>query len=142
MTKAFIDSNIWVRPLVDSTSLAKACTQVIEACQRGLFKPYTSTIALLEVNHVLISLYKFKSKTATSIIQDILSTKNLILVESTNLKSALSLHQKTNIKLTDCIIATQIPPKTIAVTSDKHFTKFPNLITKNPDQLVKELSLN
>lgn len=140
MIKVFIDSNIWVRPLVEKTPQAESCTQIITACQKGLLKPYTSTIVLLEVNHVLISFYQLKSPIVTKIIGDIMKTKNLVLVEQTTLKSAIAMHKKTKVKLTDCLIATQCPSKAIFVTNDKHFQKFPNLIVRTPTQMLQEIA--
>ena len=139
MTKVFIDSNVWIRPLVENSPQATSTVQLTEAINQGQLLPTTSTIVLLEANHVLISFYQISPHQVTPDLKTILSTKNLTLIEKTNFPAAIKLHQQTKVKLTDCVIATQCPPKTTFVTWDKDFQKFPNFSVKNPAQILKEL---
>lgn len=141
MTKVFLDTNIWLRPLVETVSVAKPFQQIFQAIDKGMVTPYTSTIVFLEVYYVLVSFYGHSKTNAAADIKNLLKTKNLTLIEKTDLLKALDFQQQTNIKLTDCLIATQSPPKTIFITNDKDFKKFPNLIVKTPAQLLLTLGI-
>lgn len=137
MTKVFLDSNIWIRPLVEKTLLAQQCLSLFQNIDQGLLLPYTSTIVLLETYYVLVSFYGRRPIDSAQDIQRLQQTKNLVLIEKTSLTQALSLFNQTKVKLTDCIIAAQVPPKTIFVTWDKDFQKFPSLSVKTPAQLLQ-----
>lgn len=136
MKKIFLDTNIWVRPLVEKNSQTKEIKTLIQQIDSSHFSPYTSTIVLLEVSFILRSFYKLKNNQIFKEIQIILATKNLTLIESTNLLESLKLHQQTKIKLTDCLIATQLPPKTTLVTFNEDFQKIPTLSVKTPAEII------
>jgi predicted nucleic-acid-binding protein len=136
MNKIFLDTNIWIRPLVEDSKQSTEIINLIKAVDQGQFQPYTSNIVLLEVNFVLQSVYKAKSSSVITDIQNILKTKSLVLIEKTRFKEAIKLHQQTRVKLTDCLIATQLPPNTTLITYDQDFQKLPGVTSKTPKQLL------
>jgi len=139
VNKIFIDSNIWLRLLLaDHKTHHEKCCQLFNLNKQGLFKLYTSNIVLLEVYFVMNKTYRIPPKSLILDIKKIIKTRNLTLVEKSNFKKALTLHQKTGVKLADCLITTQIPPKTTICTYDKHFAKL-KIKTTTPDKLVKNL---
>lgn len=141
MTKAFLDSNIWLRPLVEESPASSSVINLFQYIELGKIKPYTSTIVLLEVAFVLQSVYKIKHQDIKNDLIGILETKNLTLIEQTNFNQALSLNSQTGVKLTDCLIITQLPSKTVFVSFDQEFKKIPNIDLQSPSQLINTLKL-
>lgn len=135
MTKIFLDTNVWLRYLLQDNRNSKSCGELIQAIEAGKFRPYTSTIVLLEINYVLTSLYKIPISRVAKDIRIITKTRNLTIIEKTNFPEALNLYQKTKIKLADCLIATQLPTNSILVTFDKDFKKVPKLAIQTPKYL-------
>lgn len=133
--KVFIDSNIWLRfILADQKKAYLQCRSFLEMVELGKLKPYTSFLVLLEVYYVLTAIYKIKQKLVCQDLLTILSTRNLVLLETTFFKKALALHQKTAIKLADCLIASQIPLNAVLVTYDADFKKIKELSVKSPEE--------
>ena len=140
MKKIFIDTNVWLRGIVNDNQQAKDCSQLIEAVESGRFAPYTSTIVLLETIHTLKSYYKIKYNQIIKDVETLLKTRGLSVIEITNFSKALKLHKKVKIKLTDCLIATQLPPRTTLVTYDRDFKKIPKLNPQTPKQILEKIN--
>jgi predicted nucleic acid-binding protein len=137
--KIFIDSNIWLRFfLANEEKSFKACQKLFQLIETGRIKPYTSTIVLLEVNYVLVSIYKVASSSVFQDLKNILTTRNLTLIEKADFVKSLDLSQKLKIKLADCLISLQVPKDSFLVTYDKDFKKFKNLKVKTPEELIKD----
>ena len=139
MTKIFLDTNIWLRYLVGDNLQAKECAELIKFVEMGVLTPYTSTVVLLETAYTLKSYYRLKSFQITKILEKILKTRGLTLIEKTSFRKSLNIHKKTKIKLPDCLIATQIPSRTTLVTYDNDFTKIPKLNPQTPKQVLENL---
>lgn len=134
--KIFIDTNVWLRFLLaDVERQYQECLALFSKIEEGKFKPYTSTVVVLEINYVLTSLLKIKKTSVLKDIKTILKTRNLTLIEKTNFEKALKIYQKTNIKFTDCLIASQLPITTILCTFDQEFRKIKNLKVATPYDL-------
>lgn len=136
--KLFLDTNIWVRLfLEDDEGLYKQAYRVIELVEEGKFRPYTSTIVFLEVYFVLTSVYKLKKEIAIEDLKKILATKGLTLIEKTDFKKALEVQMQTGLKLTDCMIVTQIPSGVVLCTFDEALLrKFKGREGRTPGGLV------
>lgn len=135
MKKLFLDTNIWLRFILEDNEQARVCRELITQIERGKWRVYTSTIVMLEINYVLSSVYKIKSKQVLEDLESILKTRNLTLIEKTNFSQALKFYRKSGIKLSDCLIASQLPPKMILVSYDQDFRKLPVAI-KTPAELI------
>lgn len=143
MRKIFLDTNFWVRFLIqDDSQKYQDCRHLVEAIESGQFSAYTSTIVLLETNFVLTKNYHVPAKLAIEKISGLLHLKSLSIIEKTSFPKALKLHQQTRVKLADCLIATQLPPKATLVTYDEDFKKIPHLSPQTPANLLAQLPQN
>ncbi|MDZ7586574.1 MAG: PIN domain-containing protein [Patescibacteria group bacterium] len=137
MKKLFLDTNVWLRFILEDSEQANDCRELITQIEAGKWRVYTSTIVMLEINYVLNSVYKIKIGQALGDLEAILKIRNLTLIEKTDFRKALKFYKQTKIKLTDCLIAAQLPPEMILVSYDRDFQKFPVRV-KRPDELGDE----
>lgn len=136
MKKIFLDTNIWLHSLLQDNNQAKDCAELITQIEQGKFLSYTSAVVLLEVNFVLTFTYKISSKQACGDLEKILKTRGITVIDKTNTKKAIKIYRKHRIKFTDCLIATQLPPKTTLVTYDRDFQKIPRLNPLTPKEVL------
>lgn len=99
----------------------------IDKILTGEVIPYISSIVMLELFYVLSSVYKLPKQKCIKVLETVRDLRNCILVEKTNFDNAVMCHDKYQVKLTDCVIATQIPKQASFVTYDKEFLKIKNL---------------
>jgi predicted nucleic acid-binding protein len=138
MNRIFLDTNIWLRYLIaDEPSSFEDCKKLIGLINRGKFRPYTSDIVFLEINYVLLSYYGIDKEKVVSDLKDLTKTRNLTIVEKTDLNRAMELYDKTNVKLGDCLIASQVPEKLMFCSYDQDFKKFDFLNWQTPKQILK-----
>lgn len=122
--KVFLDTNIWLRLLLaDEEATYQKCRQLFDKIEAGQIKPYTSTIVLLEISFVLSKIYKITKTQVINDLETILTTRNLTLIEKTDFKKALNFYKKYQIKLADCLIASQITKDIALCSFDKDFKK-------------------
>ena len=135
--KLFLDTNIFLRFIVLENQKSHNETKAIFLLFKdGVFRPYTSNIVISELIYVLTKIYKQSKNDAIKKISTILRMRNLTLIEKTKTKASLELYKNLNIKLGDCMIATQIPKGTILCTYDEDFKKISNLIVKTPGEII------
>ncbi|MBI2620846.1 PIN domain-containing protein [candidate division WWE3 bacterium] len=135
--KLFLDTNIFLRFIVLEDQKSHNETKAIFLLFRaGRLKPYTSNIVISELIYVLVKIYKQRKSKVIKKIAIILKIRNLTLIEKTDTKEALELYKGLNIKLGDCMIATQIPKGVVLCTYDGDFKKIPNLTVKTPGEIV------
>lgn len=135
--KLFLDTNIFLRfTILEDQKSHNESKAIFLLFKDGVFRPYTSNIVLSELIYVLIKIYKQSKKEVIKKISIILKMRNLTLIEKTDTKAALELYKNLNIKLGDCMIATQIPKGTILCTYDEDFKKIPNLTVKTPKEII------
>lgn len=140
MTQIFIDTNIFLRYLVDDRSLQhKESIALIEACESGKFRPYTSSVVISELIFVLTKLYKLPKKEVVVSLDKLLLIRNLTLIDKTNTPAALAFYRKFNVKFGDCLIASQIPAKAVLITYDKDFSKFKLEVSATPTEILSTL---
>ena len=135
MKKIFLDTNIWLRFILEDNNQAKDCRELITQIESGKWRVYSSTIVMMEINYVLSSVYKIKRGEVLNDLAAILKTRNLTLIEKTDFESALKFYRQYGIKLSDCLIATQLPKKMILVSYDQDFKKLP-VAVKTPKDLI------
>lgn len=135
--KVFIDTSVFIRFLTkDDHQKFEQCSQFFELVEEGKIRPYTSNIVILEIQFVLIKVYNFSKAKVLTDIETLLNLRNLILLEKTNTRQALSIYKKHNIKYADCMIATQIPIATKLLTYDEEFSKIDNLTQATPKDFL------
>lgn len=108
--KLFVDTNVWLRFLLSEQSSQHIhAQQIMNDIESGFHTVYTSSFVLLECGYVLEKVYLQEKRTIQTAIEAIVETRNLTLLEETHFSDAFTLHKKTNKKLSDCLIVTQIP---------------------------------
>lgn len=133
----FLDANVLLRYLVaDHHEPFEDCRALLANVQEGAMRPYVSSIVLLEVAYVLSSVYKVSRSAIVKDIATILELRGLVIVEETHFRDAFVLHQKTGVKLADCLIATQVSKGVTLVTYDRDFAKLPGITVKTPRDIV------
>ena len=136
MKKLFLDTNVWLRFILEDNEQAKDCRDLITQIEAGKWRVYTSTIVMLEINYVLSSVYKIKRSEVLDDLEAILKTRNVTLIEKTDFQQALNFYRQSGVKLSDCLIAAQLPPKMILVSYDQDFKKLP-VTVKTPSELLQ-----
>lgn len=138
--KIFIDTNVWLRLLAaDEKSLYQSAYELLSNVESAQLKPYTSTIVLLEIQYVLTSVYKVSREEALNDIDGVLSTRNITLIEETYFSKALQLSREKRIKLSDCLIYTQLPSEAILCSFDKDFKKIDPLRCLTPVEVLSQM---
>ena len=120
--KIFLDTNIWLRIILQDTKQAPYCIKLMTLIEDGQYSVVASTIVLLEIHFVLQRLFKYTPEEIASIFTGILKIRGLQLIEKTRFELAMknyALHPK----LADCLIASQIPENTLFVSYDHDFDK-------------------
>jgi len=124
MKKLFLDTNVWLRFfLKDNEKQYGEVEKLISSIEEGKFKVYTSAIVILEVNYVLKNVYEIEFEEILEIIEAIRRFRGITIVEKTNLDIALKFYRKYKIKLSDCLIVSQIPKDALLVTFDEEMEK-------------------
>lgn len=136
--KVFLDTNIFLRFYVkeDETSHSE-CVRLLNLCNQGSCRPYTSNIVISEVIYVLSRLYKFPKAEVLAAIDDLLNLRNLTVIEKTDTPRAIKLYKKNNLKIGDCMIATQVPVGVALCTYDADFSMLSELKISTPSGVIK-----
>lgn len=138
--KLFIDTNVWLRYLVpENEQQHQESKQLVKLIEAGKLRAYSSTIVFLEVGYMLKSVYEIDKKQIATDLDTLLKLRQLQIIEKTNLRKALKLHQKTNVKLVDCLIADQIPAEVKFCTYDREFKKLKQCNLVTPSEVIKSL---
>lgn len=137
MVKIFVETSVFMRFLTaDDPQKFKDCVVFFEKIEQGKIRPYTSNIVILEILFLLTKLYKFPKAKVLRDLNQILSLRNITLIEKADTRRALKMFGQHNIKYADCLIITQIPPKTTLVTYDEDFAKLKAVKTATPDGTI------
>lgn len=140
MKKVFLDSNIFLRFFVPEADQSfQETLQLLSAIDQGLYLPYTSNIVFLECFYVLTSFYKFPKQKVRDALDEIAAIRNMTIVEKGDIREALILWRKTNVKFTDCLIATQVGNGITLATYDREFRKLPGLVVAEPGEVLKNI---
>lgn len=131
--RLFLDSNVILRFLVpENKKMLAECEIIFNKIERGQIIPLISDIVIMEVSFVLTRIYKKDKVRVIEWLKDLLQLPNLILIEKTNIQKAIALYARLNIKLGDCLIATQIPTGIPLCTYDADFSKIKELKVVTP----------
>lgn len=137
----FLDTNILIRVIAEEDKKTFLdCLNLLNLIKQGKIKASISTIVFAEVAWVLKSPYKFTKSKIIKYLKSILALKNLKLTDSLDLKKAVNLYSKYNIKFTDCLVAANndlLNKKAILISYDKDFDKLP-IKRIEPEKIVKK----
>lgn len=135
--KLFLDTNIWLRYFIKSDlDQYEAALNLISLAERGELQVYTSSVVFMEINYVAKRIYQIPKDQIVIWFKAILKIRNIMLIEKTNFDLALTFYQKYNIKLADCVIASQLPKKVTLVSFDEELSKIKEIAVKKPQQVL------
>ena len=135
--KIFIDTNLWVRFFIqDVQAQYEISKNLLAKVEVGEFKVYTSTIVLLELQFVLQKLYKLTFEGLNEVFEVIKNLRGITIIDKTDFDLAWKFYKKYKIKFSDCLIASQLPKKTILVSFDEELSKIKEIEVKNPLTLL------
>ena len=138
--KVFVDANVFIRFFTrDSEKEYLQCVDLFNSIEQGTLRPYTSNIVLLEVCFVLSRLYKYEDADVIFAMNEILSLRNITLIETTDTPGAIMSMQQYHIKYADCLIATQVPEGATLVTYDRDFKKIPDITIGTPADVLQAI---
>jgi len=102
----FVDTNIFLRVLVkENERMFIDCREVLTLISKGSLAAFTNTVVLVEIQFVLTTVYKQSREKVKEALIAVLSVPNMKIIDDTDAHLALSLFSKTNVKFTDCLIA-------------------------------------
>ena len=134
--KIFLDTNVWLRYFVkNDRDQYEAAFNLVSMAEGGLIRVYTSSVVLMEINHVARRIYQIPKDQVIIWFKAIQKIRNITIVEKTDFVLALSFYQKYNIKLADCIIASQLPKSTVLVSFDEELSKIKDISVKKPQEI-------
>ena len=108
--KLFIDTNIWLRFFIrDLEEHYFIANKVFTLNDEGKIKLATSTIVISEFVFTQTTFYKINRKDIQDDITAILSVKNLLIIDKTNIHKTINYYSHKNSKWADCLIASQVP---------------------------------
>ncbi|MBI4129829.1 PIN domain-containing protein [Candidatus Roizmanbacteria bacterium] len=108
--RIFLDTNVFLRYFTkDDREMYDAVEELLLSATESKIHLATSTVVLTEIMYTLKSFYKQNNSRIQQHIDSILEITNLVLLDKTNFKQAYTLHKKRNVKISDCLIATQVP---------------------------------
>lgn len=125
MKKYFIDSNIFLRFLDDSSKQHEQCRDFLVSMENNQFKGVICSVVLLEIYFILRRYYRLPKKDCRQKIVNILQAKNLSTNDNFDYNKAMDLFYTTGVKLPDCLIASLSFFKTdgAIISYDKDFDK-------------------
>lgn len=139
MKKLFLDTNIFLRFfLKDNENQYQDVCRLFARIEEGNFKPYTSSIVLLELNYVVRNIYKLPIDEVLDYIQAIKGMRGMVVIDKTDTDNAISLYKKYKVKLGDCFIASQLSEEVVLVSYDKDFKKIKEIKSQTPDEILQE----
>lgn len=137
-SKYFLDSNIFLRPIVkDDSQKVEECEVLFGKIKRGELKVSTSNLVLAEVAWVCKSVYGLKRQAIAEVLSKILAFPNIKIFDNFNPYSAVQFYQQYSIKFIDALIASnpQIQDKEMIVISyDVEFDKL-KIARKEPKEV-------
>lgn len=126
MKKVFVDTNIFLRFLVDERSKDhKDCSFLFQAIESGKIKGVICSVVIMEILFTLKSFYRLPKKRCLEFLENILAINNLSMEDSYNYRKALELYKNTKAKFADCLIASLdfFEKQGVIVSYDKDFDK-------------------
>lgn len=143
MNKVFFDTNLWIRYiLIDNEAQFKIVRKLLELNEYGSIKIYSSSIIFLELAYVLQKVYKFQYQEILEVLNGIRSTKQLTIMNDTDLDLAIKYFKKYKLKFSDCLIASQISKGLTMLTFDSDFKKIKEINSLTPSEFLKSFKLN
>lgn len=127
MSKVFIDTNIFLRTLIEEDKESfKDCFQLLQNIKINKLQGVTSSVVLSEIAWTLLSYYKFSKPEVVKALRGIINLRGLSIVDKFQHEVALSLYEKKGIKFIDALIASNpdiLNKKWVIISYDHDFDK-------------------
>jgi predicted nucleic acid-binding protein len=137
--KYFIDSNIFLRPVVkDDPVKVRECERLFEKISKGEINAFTSNLVLAELIWTGKKVYGIEKTELIKVLRGILDFRNLKIIDDFNSRLALGIYEKYSIKFIDALIASNpkiYKKEAIVVSYDKDFDKI-GIKRKKPSQII------
>ena len=134
--RVVIDTNLLVRYLTeDDPAKAKAVDALLSKAGRGEIKILVPSIVIAELVWVLESFYKMESQGIAELVDAVLNTPGVEVMDKTIIKSALKLYKVKNIDMIDAWIiefAKEAGVGAIYTFDKKHFKDAEGIETRSP----------
>lgn len=134
--KVVLDTNLLVRYLTNDEPLkAKAVDNLLNKALNGELKIIIPSIVIAELTWVLESFYKMGPDKVSELVEAIMNTPGIEVMDKTLIKSALLLYRNKHIDLIDAWIiefAREKVVKTIYTFDSKHFRNIEGIETRCP----------
>ena len=134
--RVVIDTNLLVRYLTeDDPAKAKAVDALLSKAGRGEIKILVPSIVIAELVWVLESFYKMESQGIAELVDAVLNTPGVEVMDKTIIKSALKLYKVKNIDMIDAWIiefAKEAGVGAIYTFDKKHFKDAEGIETRRP----------
>lgn len=131
-----IDTNLLVRYLTDDDhAKAKAVDALLSKAGRGEIKILVPSIVIAELVWVLESFYKMESLGIAELVEAVLNTPGVEVMDKTIIKSAVKLYKVKNIDMIDAWIiefAKEAGVGAIYTFDKKHFKDAEGIETRTP----------
>lgn len=135
--KLFLDTNFLLRYfLQDNKDQFESCKNLILRLEEGEFQAYTSSIVFLEMTYVLKSVYSLPFLEIVDILDAVGSIRGITILDKTDIKTALKFFKTYKIKFSDCLIASQLPVKSILISFDAELLKIKEIVVKQPRDII------
>ncbi|MEA2064721.1 MAG: PIN domain-containing protein [Patescibacteria group bacterium] len=138
----FIDTNIFIRILFkENERIFQDCLSVLKLVKNDKITAFICSLVIAEIDWVLERVYKISKHQVVNDLQSIFKLKNLKICDKNDLKLAIYLYKRYNVKFIDAIIASNdlIQKKSaIIVSYDKDFDKL-GVKRIEPKKLLKKL---
>jgi len=137
-----IDANIFLRLFVRENEVLFLETQeFFRLVEQGTIDAFVPTVAVAEVLFVLSSWYKVSKDGTIALLNRITTSPGIEIFDDLDLRVAVTLYQKSNVKFIDCLLASsnRIQKGEAAILSyDRDFGKL-KVKHLEPGQLFKKL---
>ena len=120
----FIDTNVLIRRWEGKPEFVTWMRKLSEDKQVA----YVPSIVIAEIIWVLTSFYKQSRIEIKNFVETIRSTDNLKIVTKHDINKAISLYENSQIKFTDCMIASYLGENDVIVSEDHDFDKLQGVI--------------
>lgn len=136
-----IDTNVFLRVFVkEDEYMFQASRGVLDLIVKGVIAAYTNTIVLTEIQFVLTTVYRHQRIKIKEALEAVLSVPNIKIIDDTDARLAIATYGKTNIKFTDCLLASSKliqEGKAAIVSYDRDFDKL-GIRRVEPSEVIKK----
>ncbi len=130
----WIDSNIFLRYWNGQDD----AVEFLDKLKIGKNKYVVSAYVLSELEWVMRSFYKECKSDIVEFIESIIGINNIIIENKVNIKKAMGIFEKYNIKLIDAVIFESMGDDDEIVSYDHDFDKLPGITRIVPKDLLKK----